>query len=58
MRFEWLSLGVGAGILGGGVSGGVGGWVSKFWTNGIVCMLILIISIMTMCLPQFSQKVD
>ena len=30
MRFEWKSL-------------SVGGWVSEFWTSGIVCMLILTI---------------
>ena len=35
------SMGMGVGILGWGgcVLGGVwvGGWVSEFWTNGIVC---------------------
>ena len=42
------------------VFGGVGGWVSEFWTSGIVCMLILTISmsmVCTACLTQFGQKV-
>ena len=29
--------------------GGEGGWVSEFWASGIVYMLILTISISTVC---------
>ena len=36
------------------VFGGVGGWVSEFWTRGIVYMLILTISMSTVCLIQFG----
>ena len=36
----------------------VSGWVSEFWTSGIVYMLILITSMSTVCLTQFRQKVD
>ena len=43
---------------GGCVFGGVGRWVSEFWTSGIVYMLILTISMSTVCLTQFGQKVD
>ena len=39
-----------------GVLGGVGGWVSEFWTSGIVYMLILTISMNIVCLTQFGQK--
>ena len=58
MRFVWRSLGVGRGVLGGGgwVSGGVGGWASEFWTSDIVYMLILTISMSTVCLTQFGQE--
>ena len=41
-----------------GMFGRVGGWVSEFWKSGIVYMLILIISMSTVCLTQFGQKVD
>ena len=34
------------------------GWVGEFWTSGIVYMLILTISMSTVCLTQFCQKVD
>ena len=60
LRFVWMSLGVGRGVLrwwGVGVWG-VGRWVSELWTSGIVCMLILTISMSTVCLTQFGQKVD
>ena len=53
MRFVWRSLGVGMGCV-----GGVGGWVSEFWTSGIVYMLICTLSMSTVCLPHFNQKVD
>ena len=36
--------------------GGVGGWVSEFWTSGMIYMLIL--SMSTVSLTQFCQKVD
>ena len=37
---------------------GVGGQVSEFLTSSIVHMLILTISMSTVCLTQFGQKVD
>ena len=40
------------------VFGGVGRWVSAFWTSGMIYMLILTISMSTVCLTQFDQKVD
>ena len=40
MRFAWRSLCVGMGVLGWGWGCG---WVSEFWTSGIVYMLILTI---------------
>ena len=40
------------------VLGGVGGWVSEFWTSDTVCMLILIVSMSTVCVTQFCQKVN
>ena len=49
--------GCGEGCVGVGVGvcfWGVGGWVSEFWTSGIVYMLILTI----VCLTPFGQKVD
>ena len=52
MRFVWRSLGVG-GVCCGGVGVCfvvcVGGWVSAFWTSGIVYMLILTVSTSTVC---------
>ena len=51
--------GCGDGCVGGGcVLGCVGGWMSGFWTSGIVYMLILTISMSIVCLTQFGQKVD
>ena len=41
-----------------GVFGGVGGWVSEFWTSGTVYMLKLTISMSIVCLTQFGHKVD
>ena len=38
--------------------GSVGGWVSEFWTSGIVYILIFTISMNTVCLTQFGRKVD
>ena len=38
------------------VFGGVGGWMSEFWTSDIVYMLILTISMSAVCLSQFGQK--
>ena len=40
------------------ILGGGDGWVSEFWKSGIVCMLILTISMCTVCLTQFGQKVN
>ena len=57
----WRSLGLWRGVLDGGggcVFGDVGGWVSEFWTSGVVYMLILTISMSTVCLTQFGQKVE
>ena len=34
----------------------MGGWVSEFWASGLMCMLILIISMYTVYLTQFGQK--
>ena len=36
---------------------GVGGWVSEFWTSGIIYMLNSL-SMSTVCLTQFDQRVD
>ena len=55
MRFVWMSLGVGMGVLGWGWMCVWGcGWMSEFGTNGIVYMLILTISMNIV----FGQKVD
>ena len=35
---------------------GVGGWVSEFWTSGIVYMLILTISMSIVCLTNLAKK--
>ena len=43
---------------GGCVFRGVGGWVSEFWTSGIVSMLILTVSMNIVCLTQFGLEVD
>ena len=40
--------------VGVGMKRGVGGWVSEFWTSGIVYMLILTINMSTVCLTQFG----
>ena len=59
MRFKWYTLGVGMGVLGWGVLGvWVDGWVSEFWTSDIVYILIFTISMSSVCLTQFGQKVD
>ena len=34
----------------------VGGWVSEFWTSGIIYVLILTVSMSTVCLTQSGQK--
>ena len=57
MRFIWTSLGVGRGVLGYVCVFGFGGegfWVSEFWTSGIAYMLILPLSMSTVCLTQFD----
>ena len=61
MRFVQRSLGVGMGVFGDGCVGvgwvcvlDVGGWVSEFWTSGIVCILKLTMS--TVCLTQLTKK--
>ena len=55
VRFVWRSLSVGMCVL--GWCGGVCGWVGEFWTSDIVYMVILTISMSTVCLTQFGQKV-
>ena len=40
------------------VFGGVSWWVIEFWTSGIVYTLMLTISMSTVCLNQFGQKLD
>ena len=48
--FGDVCVGVGMGVW------GVGGWLSVFWTNVIVYMLILTICMSIVCLTQFGQK--
>ena len=38
------------------VGGWVSGWVSEFWTSGIVYMLIRTISVNAVCLTQFEEN--
>ena len=60
MRFVWRSLGVEMGVLGGvGVGVCLGIWVDR-WVSfeQVTDMLILTLSMCTMCLTQFGQKVD
>ena len=60
MRFVRRSLGMGMGVLGRRwvCVWGVSGWVSEFWTSGIVYMPIHIIRMNTVCLTQFDHKVN
>ena len=52
MAVTWCGEGcVGVGVC---VFGGVGGWMSEFWTSDIVYMLILTISMSAVCLSQFG----
>ena len=57
MEVTWCRDGC-VGVGWGCVCGVWGGWVSEFWTNGIVYMLILTKGMSTVCLTQFGQKVD
>ena len=36
----------------------VGGWVSEFVTNGIVCLLMHTMSMSMVCLDEFGKRVD
>ena len=57
MRFVWRSL-VWGWVFWVGLGVCLGVWVSEFWTSGIVNTLILTISMSTVCVTQFGQKMD